>query len=124
MSMGLCLGTLTILYAWKPFFASSSSRSKSGRISGAKEKVERDADRERERGRESINTAMLFGTLYWITGLSGILYPGALAVDPEFGTGFPQKWIFGGLMGMVILGWWLEMRRLGGGNGKTEEKEL
>jgi hypothetical protein len=71
--------------------------------------------------KESLTTGMVFGTLYWITGLSGILYPGALAVDPEFGTGFPQKWMFGGLLGTVILGWFLEMRRL---REKSELKRL
>ena len=80
MSMGLGLGLATLYYTHR----SSSSKD------------------------EDIFTAAIFGSLYWITGLSAILYPGSLAVDPEFGTGFPQLFIFGPLMVGSWVGAWLE----------------
>lgn len=39
---------------------------------------------------------------YYVAGLSAILYPGSLAVDPEFGEGFPQFW---GFVGMAVVPW-------------------
>lgn len=61
---------------------------------------------------DSLFTAVIFSSLYWITALSGILYPGALAVDPEFGEGFPQFWLFNGFLAANWLGWWLETKDL------------
>lgn len=80
MSMGLLLGISTVYYTYRP----SASK------------------------RDDMFTAAIFGSLYWITGLSAILYPGALGVDPEFGTGFPQVWIFGPLMVGAWVGAWIE----------------
>ncbi len=57
-------------------------------------------------------TAAIFGSLYYIAGLSAILYPGTLAVDPEFGEGFPQFWLFAGMTGLPWLGYLLESRSL------------
>ncbi|CAL3964497.1 hypothetical protein PZA11_002486 [Diplocarpon coronariae] len=57
---------------------------------------------------DSLLTAAIFGSIYWITGLSAILYPGSLAVDPEFGEGFPQFWLFVGLAVSSWLGWAVE----------------
>jgi hypothetical protein len=64
--------------------------------------------------RDSLMTAAIFGSLYWLTGLSVILYPGSLAVDPEFGEGFPQFWLFSGLMASSLVGWGFEIVRLNG----------
>lgn len=64
---------------------------------------------------DSLFTAALIGSIYCGTGLSGILYPGAEGVDPEFGTGFPTKWLFSGLVGMNWAGWGLERGYLRGG---------
>ena len=64
--------------------------------------------------RESIYTATLFGILYYVTGLSAILYPGTRWVDPEFGEGKGPVPIFVGFGSMALLGGWLELRRLGG----------
>ena len=61
---------------------------------------------------DSILTATIFGSLYWITGLSAILYPGSKGIDPEFGEGFPQLWIFSSFLGFAWIGWWLETARL------------
>ena len=86
MSMGFCLGLLTIYYTWR-----------------------RSPD-----PRDSLNTASLIGSLYWITQLSAILYPGTAGMDPEFGEGFPQLWLSTGFMGIVGAGYWLESTRLAG----------
>jgi len=94
MSLGLCLGVLTGYFAWRPVF-----NSKSPGESGMTE-------------HESITISAVLGTLYWITGMSGILYPGAKWVDPEFGTGSPQLPLFSGLAGTVWVGWGLETLRL------------
>jgi hypothetical protein len=72
---------------------------------------------------ESLFTAALFGSMFSVTGLSAILYPGSLGVDPEFGTGFPQLWIFGIPLIVNWIGYWLEKRRVEteaeGGKKKT-----
>ena len=64
--------------------------------------------------RESLHTAALLGSLYWITQLSAALYPDSLPVDPEFGHGFPQAYICALLLSLVTAGTWLERRRLAG----------
>lgn len=40
------------------------------------------------------------GSLYFVTALSGILYPGTLTINPEFGEGFPQFWVFVSQVGL------------------------
>jgi hypothetical protein len=39
---------------------------------------------------DSILTAVIFGSIYWVTAFSALLYPDSKAADPEFGEGFPQ----------------------------------
>ena len=84
MSTGLALGILTAYYTW----------------------------RTTPQPKDSLRTAAIFGSLYYITALSGILYPGTRAVDPEFGEGFPQAGLFVGFTGLPWLGYLLELRRL------------
>ena len=102
MSMGFCLGLLTLYYVWRPV-ASSMPYTKA-------------------MTKDSMFSAALIGTLYWVTGISGGFYPGALFLDPEFiGTKYDQKVL--GLPGQATvfmfhaLGMWaaygLETRRLG-----------
>lgn len=55
----------------------------------------------------------MLGSLYWVTSLSAILYPGTEGRDPEFGGGFPQFWPFLGLMTLPWVGYGLERGRLG-----------
>jgi len=74
MSTGAALGALTLFYTWRR--ASSP--------------------------RENLRMAAVLGSLYWGTALTGVLYPGAKAVDPEFGEGFPQFWPF---LGLGIVPW-------------------
>jgi hypothetical protein len=83
MSLGLLLGLSSLYYTGRP----TSSR-----------RAEKD----------SLRTAAVFGSLYWISGLSAILYPGSLAIDPEFGEGFPQFWLFLGLGFASWEGFWME----------------
>lgn len=67
MSMGVCLALGTLYYTY--------------RLVGQEAAV------------DSLFTAAIFGSLYWITGLSAILYPGSKGMDLEFGEGFPQFWL-------------------------------
>ena len=84
MSMGASLGLLTLYYTWSSTTAPQ----------------------------ETLTTAALLGSLYWFTGLSAILYPGSDGMDPEYGKGFPQFWIFTGLSAITWGGWWLESANL------------
>ncbi|TVY42713.1 hypothetical protein LOCC1_G005074 [Lachnellula occidentalis] len=93
MSLGLSLGLATLYFTLR--HASSTPAS----VDIAREK-------------DSLMTAAVFGSLYWLTGLSAVLYPGSLAVDPEFGEGFPQFWLFVGLAVASLGGWGLENVRL------------
>ncbi|OQU98552.1 hypothetical protein CLAIMM_04318 [Cladophialophora immunda] len=122
MSMGLCLGVLTAYFTWRPVLAASSSLTTDEKLNGgggggggggptAKRK------RKSESGsgigeKECVTIAAVLGSLYYVTGISGILYPGTKWVDPEFGDGAPQVPIFVGAAGLAWCGWWLEMRRL------------
>ncbi|CAI7580162.1 unnamed protein product [Penicillium bialowiezense] len=67
MSMGLILGLTTLYYLYR---AASDPDVK----------------------HHFIHTAAWTGSIYWITQLSAFLYPGSLAVDPEFGTFAPQHY--------------------------------
>ncbi|KAI9878308.1 MAG: hypothetical protein M1830_001289 [Pleopsidium flavum] len=84
MSMGACLSLATLYYTYRRVPEAAAT--------------------------DSIFTAAIFGSLYWLTALSAILYPGSKAIDPEFGEGFPQFWLFVGLLGLTWVGWWLETR--------------
>jgi hypothetical protein len=95
MSMAASLGAATLYYAWRSHRPAATEAKK-----------------------ESIFTAALFGSLYCFTGLTAILYPGALGMDPEFGEGWPQKYVFGIPLIINWVGWWLENRRLSTANLK------
>lgn len=88
MSMGVCLALGTLYYTYRPVGEDAAA--------------------------DSLFTAAIFGSLYWITGLSAILYPGSKGMDPEFGEGFPQFWLFVALLGLTWTGWWLETASLAG----------
>ncbi|TEY40955.1 hypothetical protein BOTCAL_0411g00030 [Botryotinia calthae] len=110
MSLGALLGLVTLYYTWR-FPSISTPKSKS--------KVEKKQTPEstesvwvRKMTRDSMITAAIAGSLYWIAGLSAILYPGSKAMDPEFGDAAPQMIIFPFFMGMAILGAWFEVKDL------------
>jgi hypothetical protein len=87
MSMGALLGLATLYYTWRSDPA---------------------------RGTDSIKTAAIFSSLYYIAAISALFYPGSLAVDPEFGTGIPQLPLFAVLPTISLLAYWLESRRVSG----------
>jgi len=86
MSLGFALGLCTLYYTFRPPPLPLPLSAQNGNASA----------------KDSLVTAALFGSLYWVTGLSGILYPGSKAVDPEFGEGFPQFWLF---LGLGVASW-------------------
>ncbi|KAI0008741.1 hypothetical protein F4779DRAFT_419158 [Xylariaceae sp. FL0662B] len=58
--------------------------------------------------REYMRMAAITGSIYWLAGLSAILYPGTMGLDPEFGgPGFPQAWIFTLSTIFGLVGSWL-----------------
>ena len=59
-------------------------------------------------------TTAVFGGLYWVAGMTGILYPDTKAQDPEFGDSKSQLYAFAFILGVDGLGWWLESSRLAG----------
>ncbi|KAF2874755.1 hypothetical protein BDV95DRAFT_656332 [Massariosphaeria phaeospora] len=61
-----------------------------------------------------LNFALVLLHLYYVPALSGILYPGARWMDPEFGDGRPQLGAFVGVLGAAWVGWGVEGRRLRG----------
>jgi hypothetical protein len=87
MSMGVLLGLATLYYTWRSDPA---------------------------RGTDSIKTAAIISSLYYIAAVSALFYPGSLAVDPEFGTGNPQIPVFVALPTISLLVYWLESRRVSG----------
>lgn len=91
MSMGAALGLITLWFLYGP--PSNTSQSASAQ-------------------RLSLYTASWIASLYWITQLSALFYPGALAVDPEFGEGAPQVYISGVLLSLVGVGMGLERKRI------------
>lgn len=97
MSMGMVLGLTTLYFLYRPkpqsLFASAPA---------VQQTFERD----------SLATGAWLASLYWITQLSALFYPGSKAMDPEFGDGHPQVYICGILLTMVVIGTWLEMGKL------------
>lgn len=88
MSMGAMLGSTTLFFLYGP--PSSSAGQK----------------------KLSLYTASWIASLYWITQLSALFYPGSLAVDPEFGEGAPQVYICAVLLSCIVVGMGLEKREI------------
>jgi hypothetical protein len=53
----------------------------------------------------NVTVAALCNSVFTVAGLSAIFYPGSKGMDPEFGEGFPQGWIFAGLLVVNWVGW-------------------
>lgn len=51
-------------------------------------------------------------SMFHLSSLSGILYPGAMWMDPEFGDGKPQLFGFPVFVTIVWVGWGLERARI------------
>lgn len=104
--MGVLLGLTTFYFTWRPVFSSVHYTTTAIR--------------------DSVLSAAWIGSIYWITGLSGGLYPGAKFLDPEFvGTGtdlkilgFPgQGVVFAVSLILCWVAYGLEVRRLKGLTG-------
>ncbi|KAE8363239.1 hypothetical protein BDV27DRAFT_146287 [Aspergillus caelatus] len=67
---------------------------------------------------QTMTTGLPLGLTAWLTALhlvamlSGIVYPDSLPVDPEFDEGFPQLYICGFLLALIITGLMLEAGRM------------
>jgi hypothetical protein len=87
MSMGLALGLSSLYYLYRPQY-----------------------------NKDSVFTAALLPSIYFVTQASAILYPGSAWIDPEFGTeaDAPQPKGIPVILGVTWLGYWLETRRLAG----------
>ncbi|MCJ1445086.1 MAG: hypothetical protein MMC23_005591 [Stictis urceolatum] len=101
MSLGLTLGMLTLFILWRPL-----GNPKDGLLRNSKDAILVQ--------RERLQYASLVVSLYWVTQASAVLYPGALAMDPEFGTGNPQVWLDTVLLGVVGGAYWVGVRELRG----------
>ncbi|KAH8881197.1 hypothetical protein GQ53DRAFT_668284 [Thozetella sp. PMI_491] len=92
ISLSVILGGATLWYAWQ----SSIMKPKTPVLAA-------------QLKRESLRVAAFTGSIYWLAGLSAILYPGTMGLDPEFGgPGFPQRPIFIGFACLALTGWFLE----------------
>jgi hypothetical protein len=59
-----------------------------------------------------LNFVLLLLHAYYLPAMSGILYPGAAWMDPEFGTGSPQLKLFPAMLVAGWCGWYVERRRV------------
>jgi hypothetical protein len=84
MSMGLSLGAASLYQLWR---APGSART-------------------------SLDVATVLATLYWITQISALAYPGAAAVDPPNTAKFPQAKIALPALALSAVGYLLERRRI------------
>ena len=82
--MGLLLGILTGYYTWRPEYTVDDG--------------------------DSLRSACLVGSLYWITQITSILYPGTSLGDPPY-TDKPQPIICAIVGVVVLLAYWLERKR-------------
>lgn len=57
---------------------------------------------------------LVLQNLVYLSSLSGILYPGAGWMDPQFGDGRPQLYGFPVVLGVCWVGWGLEVSRMDG----------
>nr|WP_290058622.1 DUF6640 family protein [Amycolatopsis sp. MEP2-6] len=57
----------------------------------------------------------MLASLYWVTQISALAYPGARAVGPPGKAGFPQAKVAFPALAVTALGYVLERRRLARG---------
>jgi hypothetical protein len=95
ITLSVMLGLATLYYTWQPSMLTPSATPALAR----------------QHRQDSLRTAVLTGTIYWLAGLASILYPGTDGIDPEFGpSGFPQAPIFAVFASLAVVGWMLERR--------------
>ncbi|MDX3188171.1 acetyltransferase [Streptomyces sp. MN03-5084-2B] len=85
MSLGLTLGTTSLWQLW------------------------------RRPTRAGLDAGAVLASLYWVTQISALAYPGAKAVDPPGTERFPQAKIAFPALAVTALGYLLERRRLARG---------
>ncbi|NBH06844.1 DUF6640 family protein [Amycolatopsis sp. SID8362] len=85
MSLGLALGVTSLWQLWRP-----------------------------SSGRAGLDAGAALASLYWVTQVSALAYPGSRAVDPP-GKGFPQAKVAFPALAVTALGYLLERRRLARG---------
>ncbi|MET0134435.1 MAG: DUF6640 family protein [Kibdelosporangium sp.] len=83
MSMGAALSLATLYHLWKP-----------------------------GRSRASLESATIIASLYGVTQLSAVLYPGTASVDPPREDNWPQLKYTLPSLGLVLLGYLAERRRI------------
>jgi hypothetical protein len=91
MSLGVCLATASLYFAFRPSLPNNTISSK-----------------------ESAFVAAAIGSFYCLAGLSAILYPGTHWYDPDQPANEAQKPLFSGIIAAMWLGYWLEARRIDG----------
>ncbi|KAF2626810.1 hypothetical protein BU25DRAFT_342608 [Macroventuria anomochaeta] len=60
-----------------------------------------------------VTWVLVLQNLVYLSSLTGILYPGAGWMDPQFGDGKPQLYAFPVVVGLAWFGWYVETSRLG-----------
>ncbi|KAJ9149379.1 hypothetical protein NKR23_g4308 [Pleurostoma richardsiae] len=90
IALSSLLGAATLFLAWRPYL-----------VAGTPPAVARD----------SLLVAAFTGSVYWVAGLAASWFPGAAGVDPEFGSGFPQKIPFTVFAGLGVAGAAMETLR-------------
>lgn len=96
MSMSIALTLPTLWYAWRSPRSSTQQHS----VAAADDLA------------DSIVTATVFATIYPLTTLTAWFFPTVLAVDPEFGSGFPQFKIMTTGIAVAWAGCALELARV------------
>lgn len=69
--------------------------------------------------REALDAAAVASSLYWVTQISALFYPGAKAVDPPATATFPQGKFALPSLGLLGLGYLLERRRIASADGRV-----
>ncbi|KAK0614412.1 hypothetical protein B0T14DRAFT_309009 [Immersiella caudata] len=89
ITLSVALGLATLFFTWRSsFLAPSTPAAVAARVA-----------------RDSLHTAVVVGTIYWLAGLIAVTYPGSAGSDPEFGTGFPQAPVFSAFTTVAVTGW-------------------
>jgi hypothetical protein len=86
MSMGLALGAATLYYLWRPLKIHAAG--------------------------DNLTIVTIFASLYWVTQLSAILYPGTRFMDPEFGDEILQVYLCAATFTLIGVGYMMESRRI------------
>lgn len=105
ITLSILLGLATLYLTWRPYLhpfpPTPSPYAKDKPVLVCKRC---DAD--------GMAAAAFTGSIYWLAGLAAVLFPETAGVDPEFGEGFPQGWLFAGFAAAGLVGAWLQGRQM------------